>query len=347
MTTPYFLFELAQHLIAVEATCVEEVFALPELTLIPDAPAGIIGVIDLRGDIVPVMDFQLPAEGQATAYQLTDHLVMLRQGAIRVGLRVDGVQGLREMILEATVLSGVEAPATFHPNLTTLISNCQVEDETLWLLQAPQTWGNAAEIQQFASVASFLAHEIHQGSLPNRFHEAVTLEAELVFRHRAENLSQSVGNSQSPEASQPVVVVELQEHLLGLEAQAVREFIPLEQATPIPCCPRHIVGSLNLRGEIVTIIDIAEVLGLAARTLPRNLKVVILETQALTVGIVVDEIRDAMFSVSQEALSAPAAAAAIRSTFSGGETLYQHQPLQVLDLQALLSSDALVVNEMV
>ena len=42
----------------------------------------------------------------------------------------------------------------------------------------------------------------------------------------------------------------------------MREFTNITRVTPIPCTPPHIVGNLNLRGEILTLIDLSNFLQL-------------------------------------------------------------------------------------
>ena len=88
MKTPYCLFKINQYFSAIKADCVEEVFALPELILVPNAPSGIIGVIDLRGDVLPVVDLRPSQEDQTQHYLLTDNIIIIRQADLRIGMVV-------------------------------------------------------------------------------------------------------------------------------------------------------------------------------------------------------------------------------------------------------------------
>lgn len=55
----FLMFNLGQELYAVDILCVEEIRSWEEPTLIPNAPSYVKGVINIRGLIVPIVDFRL------------------------------------------------------------------------------------------------------------------------------------------------------------------------------------------------------------------------------------------------------------------------------------------------
>jgi purine-binding chemotaxis protein CheW len=78
----------------------------------------------------------------------------------------------------------------------------------------------------------------------------------------------------------------------GIEAQRVQEVIRYQQLTRVPLAPRIVSGLMNLRGQIVTAIDLRQRLGLTKRAtdkLPMN---VVLRTEGGAVSLLVDEIGD-------------------------------------------------------
>ena len=120
MDTSYCLLEINQCHSAVSTTYVEEVFSLPELILIPNAPLGIIGVIDLRGDTLPIVDLQLNNESNEAStrdYQLTDSIIVLRQADLRVGIIVNAIRGIRELSIQDLTINLEEYEETFNLNL--------------------------------------------------------------------------------------------------------------------------------------------------------------------------------------------------------------------------------------
>jgi purine-binding chemotaxis protein CheW len=79
---------------------------------------------------------------------------------------------------------------------------------------------------------------------------------------------------------------------LGIEVTRVQEVIRHQQMTPVPLAPSLVGGLINLRGQIVTAIDLRERLGLPPRSggrLPMN---VVVRTDDGAISLLVDEIGD-------------------------------------------------------
>lgn len=94
-------FRLAQERYAIETQYVREVHPLKDLTPLPGTPPFILGIVNVRGRIVPVVDlkkfFELPEQG------LTDlHRVILLEGSdLEVGLLADATVGVRSIPLDS------------------------------------------------------------------------------------------------------------------------------------------------------------------------------------------------------------------------------------------------------
>ncbi len=93
-------FVVASETYGVESSYVREVYPLKELTPLPGTPAFILGVINVRGQIVSVVDpkkfFGLPEKG------LTDlnKVILITDGTMEFGLLADAVLGLRHVPLK-------------------------------------------------------------------------------------------------------------------------------------------------------------------------------------------------------------------------------------------------------
>ncbi len=83
------VFEVAGHRYGLFAAAVRELLRAAALTPLPRAPAGVEGMLNLRGRFVPVYDvrtrFGLPARPMVP----TDHLVVAQSGGVWAALRVD------------------------------------------------------------------------------------------------------------------------------------------------------------------------------------------------------------------------------------------------------------------
>jgi purine-binding chemotaxis protein CheW len=93
----------------------------------------------------------------------------------------------------------------------------------------------------------------------------------------------------APEAEQRWLLVSVSDSGYSLELESVREVVPVRPCTPIPGTPAYVRGLLNLRGRVLTVVDLAALLGLPATTSPTQ-RVIVLHHAGLDVGIVVEEV---------------------------------------------------------
>jgi purine-binding chemotaxis protein CheW len=99
-----------------------------------------------------------------------------------------------------------------------------------------------------------------------------------------------------PEETRPtdeaLVVVEflLAHERYALEFRFIREIRPLKDLTPLPNTPAFVLGIMNLRGQILPVIDFRRYIGLAVKGITELNRVVILRSEAREFGILADEI---------------------------------------------------------
>jgi purine-binding chemotaxis protein CheW len=107
-------FLLAHEKYGIATSCVREVYPLVELTPLPRTPPFVLGVANVRGHILSVMDikrfFDLPEKG------LTDlnKLIIVRVGDMELGILADAIHGVRAVAAEALqpqlpTLTGIRA----------------------------------------------------------------------------------------------------------------------------------------------------------------------------------------------------------------------------------------------
>jgi len=83
--------------------------------------------------------------------------------------------------------------------------------------------------------------------------------------------------------------------LMGIDTMKVQEVIRMTDMTTVFHAPAHILGIINLRGKIVTIIDLARKLELHRPGVTKESRIIIVEWNDEYVGLLVDQISDAMY----------------------------------------------------
>ena len=85
---------------------------------------------------------------------------------------------------------------------------------------------------------------------------------------------------------------QLDNHLFGVDVQAVQEVIRYQEMTCVPLAPPAVSGLINLRGQIVTAIDLRQRLGLSNRPADRLPMNVVVRSDDGAVSLLVDQIGD-------------------------------------------------------
>ena len=83
-------------------------------------------------------------------------------------------------------------------------------------------------------------------------------------------------------------------HFLGVEVERVKEVIRFQEMTPVPLAGAAVSGLINLRGQIVTALDLRRCLGLPARAEGRAPMNVVVRSGGRAVSLLVDEIGDVL-----------------------------------------------------
>jgi purine-binding chemotaxis protein CheW len=88
------VFSIDERQFALSIAVVERVFRCVEISPLPDAPAGVRGVINVKGVILPVFDLRPQLGIPQRAVRATDHLILARTSWRNVALLVDFVVGV-------------------------------------------------------------------------------------------------------------------------------------------------------------------------------------------------------------------------------------------------------------
>lgn len=150
-------------------------------------------------------------------------------------------------------------------------------------------------------------------------------------------------------ASRSFATFVLNEQLYGIEILLIREINRQLEMTPVPHAPDYIRGLLNLRGQIVTILDLNKRLGLKNATLSERSHNIILKTdqelqginkELVTapdkVGLLVDDIQDVLIVSEEEIELPPANVGKVDGQFLSGVIKQADKLVTILSVEKLL-----------
>jgi purine-binding chemotaxis protein CheW len=128
----------------------------------------------------------------------------------------------------------------------------------------------------------------------------------------------------------------------AIEMRWVAETYPLKDLTPIPCTPPFVAGIINVRGRILSVIDIRKFFDLPEKGLTDLNKVIIVHNGEMEFGILADEILGTRTIPLSEVQPPLATLTGIREEYLKGVT---RERIAILDGAKLLADKNLIVHE--
>jgi purine-binding chemotaxis protein CheW len=136
---------------------------------------------------------------------------------------------------------------------------------------------------------------------------------------------------------------ELSQQLFCTALSGVREVRRLGLVTPIPQSPQHMVGVINLRGDVVPVLDLPAVLGLPVTTnLQPSHIVIVVQLADRLVALLVDAVSDVFEVAAQGVLQVPSSAMRSGSQYIGGMILRDQREALVLQIEQVIQSTLVV-----
>lgn len=358
----YLTFHLHNLQYGIEAGLVDEVFPLPELTIIAAAKTDLIGLLNLHGQIVPIIHLDLLQGQPVKSCSLSDYVLILQWEGLQFGMVVHQTNEVLELKAEIIETEYDEFISNINTTLVTGIA--KVASGNIILLNPkalssqldavlPLVWDAQMQLDveatSLAQIVSEPDEELQLSISPPNFYDLycpdASFEERAVFQQRAEALNQTIESLKATDEVVSLAVIGLGNEYFGLELGLVREFTDITNLTVIPCCPRHIIGNMNLRGEIVTLVDIRNVLNLPTTPVSIDSQTVVVQVDNIVAGLPVDQVLEMVQLNSADMTPLSTAPSNLSEQYLRGTAFFKEKMLKVLDLSKIFTQGGLAVNE--
>ena len=125
----------------------------------------------------------------------------------------------------------------------------------------------------------------------------------------------------------------------GVDIRRVKEVIRIRQITHMPRAPGFLKGLINLRGDVIPIIDLRERFGLQAQGSTEMTRVIVTEIDQRSVGMVVDAVSHVVRVDPSEIDDAPSWRGWLTREYVGSVARLDEGLVVLLDVDAILSPD--------
>ena len=141
------------------------------------------------------------------------------------------------------------------------------------------------------------------------------------------------------------VTFSLGEELFGVEVSRTREILSLTPVTKVPQTPDYLIGVINLRGQVVPVVDMRLKLGLTAGQDTEDTCIIVVEVQVdgepIIVGALADAVREVLDIRSDQIEPPPRLGTRLNTEFINGMGKVDEEFMILLDIDRIFNSEEL------
>lgn len=142
-----------------------------------------------------------------------------------------------------------------------------------------------------------------------------------------------------------LVAFRLQGEEFAVDIQKVREVLKITQITPLPQALNFIEGVINLRGEVIPVVDLRKRFNIKNAEQTNESRIIIVEIDECLVGLIVDSVTEVLHLMSSAVEPPPRRLVGTRTEFIQGVGKLGDRLLIILNLERILSTEEQVELE--
>ncbi len=351
-STPYLTFKVQDSSYAIDVLAVQSIVWLPELTPLAESPDYVVGVVNYRGDILHVIDLDIRFGYTSLDYQTTDKVIVIKHDTVLMGIIVNEVydiQNISEQDFESSPSYG-EREVSSHHFVTGVV---KADKEIMMVINYKNlllhSYSDDSLIKEhklnvpIAKDENEIHDETHLTKHPNFCPDASQKERDI-YRNRAIDLMENIDRSVFADVIS-LAIIDLKGEYYGVELGIIREFSECHNLISVPCCPDYIIGNMNVRGDIITLVDISGMLNLPASESIKGKKIIILKIDDIEAGIPVDGVTDVAVLNHNEINPVPVAVQTEQNEYLKGTIFYKEKVVSILNIKKIFTNDGFAINE--
>lgn len=149
-------------------------------------------------------------------------------------------------------------------------------------------------------------------------------------------------NEQANANNDPVlqwVTYHLDNEVYGVNVMQVQEVLRVTEIAPVPGSQEYVLGIINLRGNVVTVIDTRKRFGLASKEPDDLSRVIVVEVEDNVIGMLVDSVAEVVYLHQSEIEPSPTVSSDENSYYIQGVCSRGEQLLILVDINKLLDKE--------
>lgn len=323
-STQIILFKILDEYWGLNILDVQEVIRLVEITPVPDAPSFVEGVINLRGHVVFVVNLRKRMQLPPAELNLNTPIIIVKIGELVLGLIVDTI----ETLVEVDDAARESVPAEFAAK-EYMKAVIKLDDKIVFLLRGGEIiTGEPKQMLTSMPPSSSTGTELHDEKNMTKG----------ILHLRAQDLAKVEEQKDEGDKIRLIVFL-LNNEWYGIEDVEAREVLRSARIYSVPGAPAHVNGMVNVRGDIIPVIDLARFLGLKVgpKSPVSTGKILIGGRDSVNLGLAVDYIED-IIEVDQNTLQPSAELFGEEAKFIKGKLEWENRVITVLNIAPLVAA---------
>ncbi|OQY06910.1 MAG: hypothetical protein B6I28_05965 [Fusobacteriia bacterium 4572_132] len=260
------IFSVAEEQFSLPLNTVKEIIRIPTITQLPLAPKYVEGIINLRGEVVSVISLRDKFGIEKLEKNDQERIVIVIKGNALYGLRVDKMHG---------------------------VINIEKEDIS-------KAGSNESE---FVNEVIKYKSEIYMNLDLNK---VLDIKINQISDKKLEQKGKKEKVKVNIEEEEKFVTFQLDKEKYAIKINCVKEIIRFKEPKKMPTDSEYFMGVIKLRDEILPIADFRIQLGVDSRKIDEFTKVVVIESNGISVGYIVDRIDEVLSFPKSKILIPPA-----------------------------------------
>ncbi len=291
-------FEVDQTRLGLDVQHVTGLVRMPEVTRLPGAPGHVEGVLNLRGQTVPVLSLHRLLRTAEPADPVQAYLVVVHDGSKTAAVVADRLGELCEL-----QEGQLEEPTGSGPLVSLLSHVARLQPGVLFVLDPRRLVelfdesGLDATVQPDGSVAA---------DQPRRPSSPLSAEAQATLRRRAVELARAVTAERVE--TRRFLTFRLGREKYAVPCRHVEKVLRVPDITPVPGAPEPFVGVVNYGGDVLWVASLKQLLRLPPTLAGNDERLVVVRYDDTAFGVLVDATDDVV-DFPTAAIEAPLAKA--------------------------------------
>lgn len=312
----YLMVDISNVFYAFKIAYIQEIIPMIEIFTIDTLHNNVIGLINLRGETIPVYNLNQFLGKEHSPIDETNKLLVLKTDDKKIAIIINNVGEIVQIVEDKITSLVYEQSISF-------LSTTIIDQNTILIVN----------VADFIDCAATNLVE-HKNSIADLLPTGTAIAK---IKSRTSLINDSVGYDIAPETflNEKFIILKLNEENYAFNISYIKEIKKLKTSTinKVPCVPEFIKGVLNFRGDYISIVDMKVFLNIPSTPLKDKMDIVILKIDKLKVGIIIDEIVD----ITSLQISKINPNANSNESYIIGELMHNDELINMLNIEKLFS----------